>query len=109
MAQYYTKPQPVDAWQYNGEIILSKLPGWVASLILHRNLGYREVDSVPDGCIYGPIMAIQYFDGLNWIVVSEGDWLVQYDECTVGVVSDKKFKESFEKLKAFPDPNTQIK
>lgn len=100
MARYYTKPQEVNAWQYNGDIDLAELPGWVVDLILHRNLGYREVDSVPDGCIYGPVMAIQYFDGMNWVIVSDGDWLVRYDECTIGVVPDEKFKESFEEAES---------
>lgn len=96
MTQYYTKPHPVDAWQYNGDINLTELPWWVVDLILHRNFGYREVDNIPEGCAYGPVTAIQYFDGLNWVIVSEGDWLVRYDECTIGVVPDAKFKESFE-------------
>lgn len=95
--KYYTKPQPVDAWQYNGSIELTKLPGWVVDLILHRNFGYCEVENRSK---YDPVMAIQYFDGLNWVVVSEGDWLVRYDECTIGVVSDEKFKELFEEKEA---------
>lgn len=97
MAQYYTKPQPVEAWQYDGNIELSKLPWWVVELILHCNLGYREVDTIyANDIVYGRVTAMQYFDGLNWVVVSDGDWLVRYDECTIGVVPDKKFKESFE-------------
>lgn len=100
MAQYHTKPQPVDAWQYNGEIEqLSTLPEWVINLILHRNFGYREAYNVSDGCIYGgPVMVMQYFDGSDWVVVSKGDWLIRYDECTIGVVSDTKFKELFEQV-----------
>ena len=96
---YQTKPMPVEAWQYSGSIELTKLPSWVVDLILHRNFGYREVDNIPEGCIYGHVTAMQYFDGVMWLVVSEGDWLVRYDEHTINVVPDEKFKELFEEIK----------
>lgn len=106
MAQYYTKPQAVEAWQYNGEFPFSELPWWVADLILHHEFEYRVTGT------WGrddPLTTDQYyFDGLNWIIVSEGDWLVRYDERTIRVVSDEKFKESFEEVNAFPDPTKPI-
>lgn len=87
MAQYYKKLQPVDAWQYTGEIILSKLPNWVSNLVLHCRLGYRA-----DG--------IFKFDNHGiWIPVCEGDWLVRYTDDAFSVISDADFKVSFEEVK----------
>lgn len=107
MAQYYTKPQPVDAWQYNGNIKLTELPGWVADLIAHHNFGYHEAGTWNE---HGPFTkATQYFDGTNWVLVVEGDWLVRYDEYTISVVSDEKFKESFEKAELRSITTTIVK
>lgn len=96
MAQYYTKPQPVDAWQYNGSIKLTELPWWVADLILHHKLGYHPkfnptTNSDED--------LFQFRDNGVWVQVFIGDWVVRFGPNSFSIVSDADFKTSFEQIK----------
>lgn len=79
----------VHAWQYTGDINFSKLPNWVADLIVHQKLGYFED---------APKEVLQFrYEGVLFPIL-KGDWLVRNNKDSFQIVPGDDFKEFFEEI-----------
>lgn len=94
--RYRSKPKTVHAWQYNGELHFSEIPGWVIDLIVHHKLGYHSACN-PVTNVDTELFELYYED--VWVPIIKSDWLIRYGEDSFGIVSDEEFKESFEQIK----------